>query len=238
MEQELNQLVEKLKAAAGDNLKAVALYGSAATGEFQPKYSDLNVLCVLERLDAAELEKLNPVTVWWTRKGQPPPLVFTLDALRRSADVFAIELTDIKASHRILHGEDVFTGLEVPMHLHRLEVERELRTNLIRLRQSYLSEPQPRKALLRLMTGSVSTFTTLFRHALIALGQPPPASKREAVDKLAALLGFDAAAFHTVLDVREGKRREKDVDAVATFRSYLDGISRVVEEVDQRLAVK
>ncbi len=235
MEKELSELVTKLKEAAGANLKAVILYGSMTTGEFQPKYSDVNLLCVLERLDAIELEKLNPPVVWWVRQRQPPPIVFTLDALRRSADAFPIELVDIKSSHRVLFGEDVFVSLEVPMNLHRVLLERELRINLIRLRQRYLVALRSREKLLRLMTGSVSTFLTLFRHSLIALGEEAPQPRHEVVDRLAALLGLDPVPFHTILDVREGNRQPNQVDVPATFRSYLEGVTRVVEEVDRRL---
>src|SRR5712692_1613784 len=112
MEKDLSELVEKLKRAAGTNLKSVVLYGSGVSEELQPKHSDLNVLSVLDWLDAAELEKLNSAAAWWVRKGHPAPLVFTLEELRRSADVFAIELLDIRARRRVLFGEDVFEGFE------------------------------------------------------------------------------------------------------------------------------
>jgi len=237
MEKALNELVEKLKHAAGANLKSVVLYGSAASGEYHPGHSDLNVLCVLARMDAVEIEKLNPAAVWWTRKGHPAPMLFTLEELHSSADVFAIELLDILASHRVLHGEDVLAGLHVPMRLHCQQVEHDLRTNLIRLRQGYLVAPRELKSLLGLMTASISTFGVLFRHALIALGQPAAKSKRQAVDQLAKLLSFDAAGFHAILDVREGKLTENQVDVPATFRSYLAAVTRVTEEVDRRLAV-
>jgi predicted nucleotidyltransferase len=235
MEKDLNELVERLKQAAGGNLKSVVLYGSAASGEFQPKHSDLNVLCVLERIGAAELGKLNRTAAWWVGKGHPAPLVFTIDELRRSADVFSIELLDIKANHRVLHGEDVFTSLEVPMNLHREQVERELRTNLIRLRQAYLAAPQKAATLERLMSTSVSTFAALFRHALIALGEQPPQSKRAVVDRLAARLGFDASPFHATLDAREGKPGQSDT--FRTFDAYLAAITHVTEEMDRRLTV-
>ncbi len=235
MQKELDQLVAKVKEAAGTNLKALVLYGSAVTGEFHPKHSDLNVLCVLERLDALELEKLNRAAAWWAGKGHPAPLVFSLDELRRFADLFAIELLDIKANHRVLFGEDVFARLEVPMTLHRAQVERELSTSLIRLRQSYLARRRDLKALLGLMTASVSTFATLFRHALIALSEQPPDRNRDVFTRLGALLGFAPDAFLAVLEVREGKRRGRDLDVEATFRAYLEGVRRAAEEADRRL---
>lgn len=237
MEKQLNELVARLKEASGTNLKSVALYGSAVTGEFHPKHSDLNVLCVFERLDALELRKLNPAAAWWAGKGHPAPLAFSVDELRRFADVFAIELVDIKAHHRVVWGEDVLALLAVPMTQHRAQVERELSTNFVRLRQAFLAGRRHPKALLRLMTVSVSTFAALFRHALIVLGEQPPERKRDAIERLATLLGFEAGAFETVLDVREGKRRERDVDVDRTFRAYLEAIARVTNEVDRRLRV-
>src|SRR5713101_180251 len=193
MEKDLAELVERLKSAIGANLKTVVLYGSAAAGDFQPQHSDLNVLCVLDRLDGAELQKLGPTARWWEKKGHPAPLVFGLEELQRAADVFAIELLDIQARRRVLYGDDVIARLTVPMHLHSQQVERELRANLIRLRQGFLVTPRHLKTLLGLMTASVSTFAALFRHALIALGEPAPESKRAAVERLATKLGFDAS---------------------------------------------
>jgi len=236
MEKDLRELVEKLKQAAGDNLKSVVLYGSAASGDFQPKHSDLNILCVLERLDGAELAKLNPTAAWWARKDHPAPLVFTLEELHRLADVFAIELLDIQASRRVLDGEDVFASLRVPMSLHREQVERELHTNLVRLRQGSLATVRSDANLERLMSASVSTFVALFRHALIALDVEPPQAKRAVVDRLASLLGFDASGLHAVLDAREGKRPLRSAGVPATFAAYLAGVTRVAEEVDRRLA--
>jgi predicted nucleotidyltransferase len=239
MTQDLEGLVARLKQAAGRNLVSVVLYGSAVTGEFHIKHSDLNVLCVLESLDGGDLEKLNGATSWWFAQGHPAPLVFTLEELRRSADVFAIELLDIKANNRVLLGDDVFAGLDVPMSLHHLQVERELRTNLVRLRQHYLTVRQEGKRSLKLMNDSISSFTSLFRHALIALGELSPSEphqpRRAVVDRLAALLGFDASAFHDVLELREGKRSYGHEDVQAVFRTYVDAVVQVVNAIDRRL---
>ena len=57
MEAKLKAIVDRLKLAAGENLQAVALYGSAVTGEFIAKHSDLNIMCIVKRASATELEK-------------------------------------------------------------------------------------------------------------------------------------------------------------------------------------
>ena len=235
-EQNLTNLVTKLKNAAGSNLLSVILYGSAATEEFHPGYSDLNVLCIMQSLGRDDLSKLHVASAWWAKKGHPAPLFFTLNELHHSADIFAIELLDIKAAHRVLHGEDVSDSLHVPMDLHRLHVERELRHNTLRFRQRYLMHPADSRKTLQLMTSSISTFAALFRHALIALGEDPPPTKRGAMDRLGSMLGFDPSPFHTVFDIREGCKRGPDVDVQATFDAYLDRVARVAEEIDRRLA--
>ena len=236
MAKDLDSLIEKLKAAAGANLQAVVLYGSAAAGEFHAKHSDLNTLCLVARASVAELEALQPAIEWWVRQGNSAPLVFTLEELRQSADIFAIELLDMKQSHRMLFGDDFFAGLEAPMNLHRHQVERELRANWIRLRRAYLLAPRRRSALVGLMTASLSSFVTLFRHALIAFGEGPPAGKRAIIERIAAIANANPEAFLTILELREGKQLEKLIDIGATLRGYMELVERVTEEVDRRFA--
>ena len=83
MEKLLNELVERLKRASGKNLRSVVLYGSAAASEFHPKHSDLNVLVVLDKLDAVALAALAPVSRWWEGPGPAGPVMFTAGEVRR-----------------------------------------------------------------------------------------------------------------------------------------------------------
>jgi hypothetical protein len=235
MEAKLNELVSRLKSAANQNLKAVVLYGSAVTGEFRVGHSDLNTLCLVERAAAADLERLHATAEWWIQQGNHPPMIFTLDELRRSADVFAIELLDIKHHHRLLFGEDFLVNFEVPMRLYRLQVERSLRADWVRLRQAILGAPSNKKAHLAIMTRSLSTFCTLFRHSLVALGQPEPANKHDTVAAVASLSGADPSAFHAMLDLKEGKRKLNDVDVEVSLHAYLEFVEVVTNEVDRRL---
>jgi hypothetical protein len=235
-ERDLSALVEKLKRDAGENLRCAVLFGSAATEEFHAGHSNLNLLCVLRRLEAADIRRLSPAAIWWEKHDHPAPLLFTLEELRRSADVFAIEMLDIKAHRRVLWGDDVFESLQVPMDLHRVQVEHDLRMSIIRLRQRMLGTRETNRALVELMTASLTTFVTLFRHALIALGEPPAENNRAALAHLSAKLQFDRAPFEKLLEVREGKRKESQVDGAATIAAYLQAVERVTDEVDRRFA--
>jgi hypothetical protein len=234
----LDELVQKLKTAAAENLKAVILYGSAATEEFHSKHSDLNILCLVDQADAAHLEALHGPVEWWIRRGQRPPLVFTLEELRRSADIFTIELLDMKSRHRILYGENALAEVSVPLHYHSIQVERELRTDWLRLRQAILAAPKKSKAYLELMVSSISAFVALFRHALIAVGETPAETKREAVDRIAQFAGADPAGFHTILGLREGKVKERDINIEKTLNQYFSFVETVTETFDRQLDAK
>ena len=145
---------------------------------------------------------------WWSRDEElTPPLVMTVEELRESADVFAIELLDIKRLHRTLFGEDIVAGVEVPMNLHRVEVEHELRTTLLRLRHHFLLASDNNEELRTVLAKSVTSVATLLRHALIALGKEPPHEKAQALQQAAETFDFDAAPLSTVLELRKHDRQ-------------------------------
>jgi len=230
----LDEFVQKLKAAAADNLTSVILYGSAVSGEFHARHSDLNLLCVVGSADTGRIEALHATVAWWVKQGHRPPLVFTLEELRRSADVFAIELLDMKSHHRVLSGQDVLSDISVPLHYHAIQVERELRTDWLRLRQAMLAAPKKSKVYLGLMVTSFSSFAVLFRHALVALGEPPAGSKREAIERIAKFANADPGSFLAILDHREGKRKAREIDAEKTLKLYFAFVEAVTDQFDRR----
>ena len=230
-EKKITDFVNSLKLAAGANLECVALFGSAASGEFHADFSDINILCVVRELSAPMLAKLAPAIVSWTKSKFPAPLIFSRAELEQSADVFAIEMLDIRQRHRILYGEDIFAGMNVPMDRHRVQLEHELRTKLLTLRQSYVQAAGNNKRIRRLMLDSISAFSTLFRHTLIAMGEQPAPHKSDNIKKLAERARFDPSIFLKLVQVRERKEKENEI-AASAFAQYLDGINTVVQAVD------
>ena len=104
----------------------------------------------------------------------------TRDEIERSTDVFTIELLDMQQHHRVVFGEDVLQGLSIPANLHRVQVEYELREKLALLRQHLLLAAGNDSRMWDLLLRSVSSFATLFRHALIVLAHAlqPGSAKR------------------------------------------------------------
>ncbi len=234
-EKQINEFIRRLRTASGENLQSVVLYGSAADGEFHPDFSNINLLCILREISFAQLTAIAPAVEWWARQKHHPPLLLTRDELERSTDVFSIEFLDMQQRHRLLFGDDVLSSLPIPMHLHRAQLEYELREKLILLRGRLLIAAGNKKRLWGLLLSSLSAFTTLFRHALIALGDTPPRAKRDAIQALAARIPFDPSAFLQLLDIRERKAEARQFDVTDVFTRYLTAVQQVTAAVDKML---
>ncbi|MFY9647248.1 MAG: nucleotidyltransferase domain-containing protein [Terriglobales bacterium] len=232
----INEFVERVRTAAGTNLKAAILYGSAATGDYVADHSDVNLLCVMGETSFAAIEALAPAVEWWSKQKHRPPLLMSAEEMRRSADVFSIEFLDMRRKHRLLWGEDILKTIEIPMRWHRAQLEYELREKTILLRQRLL-QARSAEAKWELLLQSVPAFGTLFRHALIALGDAEAGSKREAAATLGAKLGIDTSVFGTLLDIREAKDPAvlRRVVVEDLFARYLKLVEQVTAAVDTML---
>jgi len=231
----INEFVERMRAAARTNLQAAILYGSAAAGDYVADHSDVNLLFVLGETSFEAIEALAPAVAWWGKQKHRAPLLMSAEEIRRAADVFSIEFLDMRRHYRVLWGDDVLATLEVPMRWHRAQVEYELREKTIVLRQQLLTVSRNDEAKWELLLRSLPAFGTLFRHALIALGDAGAASKREAVMALREKLRIDTSAFGELLDIRERKKDRKLADVDGIFARYLKLVEQVTAAVDKML---
>lgn len=232
MEDKLQDLVDRLKQAHRERLISVVLYGSAASGEHNEHFSDINVLCVLNRVTPAELADSAPIFEWWRKLGNPSPLLLSDHELRTSTDCFPVEFQDMKERRRVLFGPDVIQDLEIDRSFYRAQVEMELRSKLLRLRQHAAGVLLNKPELLRLMIDSVPNFLVLARHALLVSGLSCGWRKREIVRHLPEI-GADSTPFDVLLDLRDQSKLARDVDPEALFASYLKQIEVLVDHVDR-----
>ncbi len=228
----LAQLVERVKKAYGDRLVSLMLYGSAATENHHDKFSDLNILCVLTKITTVELEQSEEIFKWWREKDSPSPLLLSEEEVATSTDCFPIEFHDIQARHKLLAGRDVVSALTIDYTYYRARVEYELRSKLLRLRQKSAIMLSDNDALLRLMADSVSTFATLARHAVILAGGEAKWGKRDAFAACQEKFGLDEVPFATLLDLRDGTKKAKQVPARPLLESYLAQVTSLVSAVD------
>ncbi len=232
MQKLLDELTERLKKQLGDRLVSVVLYGSAAEGDYQGPFSDLNILCVLRQVGVSELFSAEPVVRWWREKDNPSPLLLSEEEIRNSSDCFPVEFHDIQEQGRVLYGADPRPLIQIQDHFYRAEVEHELRAKLLRLRQKAAGVMHDRPLLLRLLADSVTTFCVLIRHSLALHGEARRRHKREIIEGAKDRFGIDPAPFLTLLDLRDSKAKARDIDPVVLLENYMKEIQAVVASVD------
>ncbi|NLB54563.1 MAG: hypothetical protein GX811_02140 [Lentisphaerae bacterium] len=225
-------LVEDLQEMLGDWLESVVLFGSAVAGDYKGKFSDYNILLVTKELCVHVLDSIAPVTKEWVKHGNPAPLLFTVDRLKKSTDVFPIELLDIRDNRKILYGNDPFQDMIFSDANLRLELEHELKGKMLQLREKYLLVAGNPEAVLELMLESSSTFLVLFRASLRLLDKETPACKMDALELLAKRLNIDISVFKTLDDIKNGSIKKRDVAPFTLFQEYLERIEDVVDTID------
>jgi hypothetical protein len=221
----LDRLVEELRAAHGDNLTSVVLYGSVAAGDQVELRSDHNLLIALKRITADELRHSHTAMRDWHSLDQPPPVYFSVEELDRAVDVFPIEFLQMEKARKVLYGRDPFEFLEISAANLRHQTEYELRTKLIQLRRLYIPASTSVEKLAALMRDSLASFAALFRAVLILHKQEPPVSKEDSINLTVRLLGLDAFPFEKILELRaktEAKLTEAEANSV--FSAYMTQI--------------
>jgi hypothetical protein len=207
-------------------------------GDHHGRFSDINVFCVLRQLTPRELGDGESVFRWWREKGNPSPLLMSQDEVARSTDCFPIEFRDMKERRRVLAGADVVADLAIGDAFYRAQVEHELRAKLLRLRQKAAGVLSDKGLLLGLLVDSISTFCTLFRHALVLAGS----FSRSAGGRRSRQAVQIGRRRSMRCSLREG-RKPRDVDPPRLFEQYQkdqrggDAVDRLEDEEKMKIVL-
>src|SRR5437899_10956299 len=163
----------------------------------------------------------------WVKSGQPTPVYFTVEELKRAADVFPIEFLQMEKARKVLHGSDPFELVEISSANLRHQTEYELRTKLIQLRRLYIPASASVEKLSALMSDSLASFAALFRAVLILHGQEPPVGKAESVRATVRLLGLEGSPFEKIFELRAKITSSlTETEANSVFSAYMAQIER------------
>jgi len=163
------QVAAALAQALGESVVCIAVYGSAASEDFSPAHSDVNLLLILRDVSFADLRLIGATLSREAGKDLlfATPLVITPAFLRDARDSFPIELEDIRERHRVLVGEDVLADIRVLTGHLRAQAEREARGKLLRLRALVIHRP-PDEDLRQALSSLVAALVVIERALLQA----------------------------------------------------------------------
>lgn len=159
------QLINECKEILKENLVSIIKFGTE--GEQN------NILIITKKLNFDDLEKIKPIILKYSKRTNVVPILFTELGLMESSDVFPLELLDMKHPHRVLFGDDVIEKVSLDKKHVRRQLEYELRSKLIHLRENYIwiKKPKEVKALLK---SAIPTLMPLFYGLLFLKNTVPP----------------------------------------------------------------
>lgn len=229
----LEELVAQLKAAHGDALLGVVVYGSTAAQPGAKK--DHNVLVVVRSLEMTAMQASGAIGRSWQEAGNAVPLTLTDAEWRSSVDVFAIEHTDIADRNRILFAAAGF-ALADRTAIDAADVRRQLEYESLALvlavRAGITAVGRDVKQQRALLAAHASRAVAQFRAGVRLSGAAAAVDSEAVCAQAAAMAGFDAHPFVAALRQRRGTADVPKGDLDAVLGAFHAGLMRFVAHID------
>jgi hypothetical protein len=229
----LEELVSQLRAAYGQTLQSVILYGSAMAGEHIAKKSDYNVLVILDAVPLDRLAAVGAVLRSWGEAGNPPPMTFTASEWKSSSDVFPMEYADILERHKVLYGIDATEGITVSRSDLRLQVEQQALGKLLHLRRGAMAAGDDAKEQIALLEASLSALMVVFRGVMRLAGDVPSQDYSVLSGDVAKWAEFDPSSYRRVIEHVRGTKKLSRDEASGVLASYMAGMEALVAWLDR-----
>ena len=226
----LQQFILGLKDIYQEELVSIILYGSAASGEFIEKHSNLNLLVVLHNTN---LGNLNRATRFIDKFRIINPLFLTENYIKRSTDIFPIEFLDMQENHFLLYGRDILKEINIDINNLRFQCEQELKAKLISLKQLYLRISRDKAALRDLLLRSITSILHISRNVLRLKGKRPPYKKDEILKELAAEFQIDTGVWAKILAAKNKQVKLGNKDIENLFVNFINELEKIVDIVDR-----
>ena len=172
----VQEYVGLLQALAGGSLLSVTLFGEAASNQDGDRAGLVQSVVVLDKVELDFVRELGAQGPSVGRIGFQAPLLMTPGYIAASRDVFPIELLDIQNRHMLVLGEDYFAPLVFDKAHVRLQLEHELKRELLQIRQGILASGGRDKVLTDIYWGASEQLLALLRAVLWLHNKAMPAA--------------------------------------------------------------
>ena len=228
-----NQLTKDYQDIYGRDLVSIILYGSAASGNYIPKKSDINLLIVLTEEGINRLQQSFKTVEKWYKRKVSTPLLLTKSYISSSLDSFPIEFLNMQNNYQMVFGDDVLQELVFDKHHLRLQCEKELKGKLLQLRQVFLESGGKKKNLTFIIGRSLTAFISIFRALLYLKDKTVPSELRSIISLVSQEFGVDEQTFVNLLQIKEGTGKLSSGAQSSLFESYIREVRKLAYAVDQ-----
>ncbi len=226
----LQEFTQSLKDIYPEELLSIILYGSAASGEFVDKHSNLNLLIILKNTD---LEVIKKSTKLVQKFKTINALFLTEGYIINSTDIFPIEFLDMQENYFLLYGKDVLKNIQVDIRNLRFQCEHELKAKLLKLKQAYLLLNNNTAALRSLLLASFTSVLHILRNVLRIKGKKPPYLKHELLKELVLEFKIDNTVWDKILLAKNKKINLSAGEIEQLFIGFVRELESVVNIVDK-----
>lgn len=215
-------LAADLAQLAGPNLLALTLFGAFEPGAPPPVRS----VAVFERVDLDMLHKLAERGPGLDRMAIAAPRIMTPADIAASCDTFPLELLEIYQSRCTVMGRDGFAGISLEHEHVRLQVEREFKRILIRMRQGLLATTGRDERLDRLVEDVAEHLMRTLRGLIWLKGQTTPQPRGAVLNEVERLVGGRLPGLRVASD----PDHVHDWDEFVALYADMDRLARIADE--------
>lgn len=218
--------------AFGSDLISLMLYGSAAGGSYVKGKSDINVLVVLTPEGIARLEDGFALVKNWRKRNVAVPLVITKEFISSSLDAYPIEFLNMKNNSVLIYGENVLAPLTFKPEDLRLQIERELKSKILLLREGYLESAGSARPIRQLIGKSMAAFVAIFNAMLYLKKAAAPQDKLETIKEMHQVFNVDAEVFRLCFAIKADTDQLSGREVIEVFKKYLGEVEKVTKIID------
>lgn len=227
----LTEFTENLKEIMGNRLKSVFVFGSKSGLGIEELNSDVNLMVIADLITGEDLKKCSKISQKWIKAKNPAPIFMGEEEWFSSADVYAMEYSDIKENHKIIFGDDLICAIEVQKEDLRLQCEYEAKNLLMRFRSHYLQNATSpfcgAKEIKKSITPVIKTCTALFKAILRIKDIEVPKSPYEVLNKTCEMVDINKGFFEKLLCNKDKSCDMKAKEAYDTADEIISELNKL-----------
>ena len=230
---DLGQFIGQLIGFYKEDLVSIVAFGSAVSGDYADKTSDVNLLVVYSDLNIADPKAVTKLAQRWLEKRNFVPRFLSKRNLVDSAKYFQIDLMEMRDAHVVLYGEDVLAQLPVSLLDMRWQLAHEIKSMRMRVKQQFWRAAGNERTMRIILLQRFSSLIHLMRALLSLKNKPTRPSHREVIQAAERELGIDRQFAQRLFEVKAGQARIGREELVQSFDKLMEMIRTIDRHVDQ-----
>ncbi len=221
----MDRFVEIIKGHFQDRLISMGLHNIGVTSFLNKN----GIFIVLDNVNAEDLHNVKRAYLRYKKK-YSTPIVASRSFFEDAADVFCMEMMELKENSEILYGENIFSNINVSERALRVQIEYELRSKLLSLRGAFIDLPLQKKIIDDLTYRSMYNMLLILRNLLRLKGTV--VNDNTLIDVFEEKFNIKLDAFKYLSDAGDLKFEK----LFPMFKKYLDEVKKLVEISDKVLS--